>query len=333
MSTAQLLALDWGTSTLRASLLGSGGRVLHTRRDPRGVMAVPANGFEAVLREVCGDWLAVQPGLPLLASGMVGSRQGWQEASYLPLPAGPEQAAADLTVVALGKHRLHIVPGVSAQPRPGRFDVMRGEETQVWGSTDTLSALQAPVDPASSSATAAAAPAPQTRAPGGWCVLPGTHSKWVRCDAQGRVCDFHTHMTGELYALLSQHGTPGRLMVQGHSDPAAFDAGVALGAHEHAHATRALFAARTAGLLGGVAGPSLPDYLSGLLVGMELASSLAALPADQRAQPLLLVGDDVLCQRYARALQQLGAQSHTVPTGATERGLWRVALAAALIID
>ena len=304
MDIPRLLALDWGTSNLRASLLADGAVALQTRRDARGVMAVPAGGFEAVLRELCGDWLEAHPQLPVIAGGMVGSRQGWKEARYLDLPAGPEQAAAALTPVDIGGGRkLHIVPGACDQPRPGRYDVMRGEETQVWGN----------------------APA------AGWCVLPGTHSKWVRVDAVGRVTRLHTYMTGELYALLTQHGTPGRLMVHGRRDDDAFAAGLALGAAEHAQATQAFFAARTAGLVGGVTADALPDYLSGLLIGVEIASALATLAPDERAAPLLLIGDDALCARYTRALRLLGADSRTAPPGATERGLWRVAQAAGLI--
>lgn len=298
MNTARLIALDWGTSNLRASLLGEGGAVLDARRDARGVMAVEGGAFEAVLRGLCEDWLA--QGLPLIASGMIGSRQGWREAAYLPLPAGPAQAAAALTPVPFGAQVLHIVPGLSGEPRPGRFDVMRGEETQVWG----------------------AAPA------AGWCVLPGTHSKWVQVDGAGRIARFHTCMTGELYALLSQHGTPGRLMVHGHRDDAAFAAGVALGAAEHAQATQAFFAARTAGLLGGWAGEALPDYLSGLLIGVEIAGLRAQVDA---AVPLPLIGDAALCERYARALALLGLVGVAAPAGATERGLWRVAQAAGLL--
>ena len=311
MPTAQLLALDWGTTNLRASLMGAEAQLLHTRQDARGVMAVPAGGFEAVLRELCGDWLAQHPGLPVLASGMVGSRQGWVEAPYLPVPSGPAQAAAALTEVPMGfagAHRLHIVPGVSSQPRPGRFDVMRGEETQVWG----------------------CALAGTTRRTA-WTLLPGTHSKWVRVDEQGRISQLRTYMTGELYALLCTHGTPGRLMVMGRQDDAAFAAGVALGAAEHAQATQAMFAARTAGLLGGVAGDALPDYLSGLLIGAELASALAALPPAERALPVRLIGTEALCTRYGQALRQLGAGFTVEAPGATERGLWRVALAAGLI--
>ena len=310
----RLLALDWGTSTLRASLLGEGAVVLQTRRSACGVMTVPAGGFAAVLQDLCGDWLAHFAQLPLLAGGMVGSRQGWQEAPYLDLPAGPEQAAAALTTVALGNSRsLHIAPGACSQPRPGRYDVMRGEETQVWGRQLGEAGADTPHGAAA------------------WCVLPGTHSKWVQVDAQDRITQLHTYMTGELYALLCQHGTPGRLMVHGRRDDSAFAAGLQLGAAEHRQATRAFFAARTAGLLGGVAADALPDYLSGLLSGVELASALAELPAGERTAPLQLIGDEDLCARYARALHLLGVPSHTAPPGATERGLWRVALAAGLI--
>ncbi len=298
MSTPRLIALDWGTSNLRASLLGDGGAVLDTRRDARGVMAVEGGAFEAVLRALCADWLVA--GLPLIASGMIGSRQGWREAPYLGLPAGPAQAAAALMPVPFGPRVLHIVPGLSDQPRPGRFDVMRGEETQVWGA------------------------APRA----GWCVLPGTHSKWVQVDAQGRITRFHTCMTGELYALLTQHGTPGRLMVHGQRDDAAFAAGVALGVAEHAQATQAFFAARTAGLLGGFAGEALPDYLSGLLIGVEIAGLRERVDA---TTPLPLIGEPALCERYARALAQLGLSGTLAPAGATERGLWRVAQAAGLL--
>lgn len=307
-SAPQMIALDWGSTHLRASLLGAAGQVLATRQSADGVMAVPPGGFESVLTGVCGHWMETHKGIPMLACGMVGSRQGWCEAPYLPTPAGPSQAAAALTVIGLGTQALSILPGVSSQPRPGRFDVMRGEETQVWGCR-----LAGPPDAFA------------------WCLLPGTHSKWVRVDGQGRVCALHTYMTGELYALLCQHGTPGRLMVHGRPDAAAFAAGVALGAAEHAQATHAMFAARTAGLLGGVAADALPDYLSGVLIGAEIASARAQLTAADRVQPLRVIGSDALCTRYHQALQQLNVRAAIEPPGATERGLWRVALAAGLV--
>ena len=225
VSTPTLIALDWGTSNLRASLLGADGRVLDTRNAAAGVMAVPERRFAEALLGLCGDWLAAHRGCACIASGMIGSRQGWVEAPYLECPAGPTQAARQLTAVEFGDgHRLHIVPGLRCVGSDGQTDVMRGEETQLWGAD---------------------------LAAGTCCVLPGTHSKWAWLGADDRIDGFQTWMTGELYALLTQHGILGRLMQFGGAFAApAFDDGVRLGLQHHAELLHTLFAARTAGLMG-----------------------------------------------------------------------------------
>jgi 2-dehydro-3-deoxygalactonokinase len=202
MSRVRLIALDWGTSNLRASLLTDDGVVLETRSAPGGVMAVPERRFEAALMTLAGDWIA-QHRCPLIASGMIGSRQGWQEAPYLECPAGLGAVASRLLRIDLqAGPTLHIVPGISCIGADGQDDVMRGEETQLWG---------------------ADLPA------GSVCVLPGTHAKWAWMGNGGSIGSFKTFMTGELYALLSQHSILGRLMRFGSAHPGAFDEGVQLG--------------------------------------------------------------------------------------------------------
>jgi 2-dehydro-3-deoxygalactonokinase len=298
----RLIALDWGTTNLRASLLGEAGCVLEARAAPGGVMAVPDGRFEAALTALVGDWIT-EHRCALMASGMIGSRQGWREAPYLPCPAGLTQAAAALTAVALGSGAvLHIVPGLSCIGGDGQHDVMRGEETQLWG---------------------AALPA------GSVCVLPGTHAKWVHVGDAGTVLSFQTYMTGELYALLTQHGILGRLMQFGHQRPQAFEHGVRLGLAEHANATHAIFAARTTGLMGQVEPEGLPDFLSGLLIGIEIGS------ATQAARPARvdLLGDDGLCTRYEAALDVAGIAHRRAPADATPRGQWLVAQRAGLVGD
>ena len=297
-----LIALDWGTSNLRASLLGSDGVVLDTRSAAAGVMAVPERRFDRALQTLCGDWLDVHRGCACIASGMIGSRQGWVEAPYLECPAGPQQAAQQLTTVDFGAgHRLHIVPGLKCVGRDGQTDVMRGEETQLWGAD---------------------------LAPGSCCVLPGTHSKWAWLGADDRVQSFQTWMTGELYALLTQHGILGRLMQFGGAFvPTAFDDGVRLGIEHHAALPHTLFAARTAGLMGQRSAEALPDFLSGVLIGAEVA---AARRLSDSARVTLL-GDGALCDRYARALQAAGVAAQRAASDATTRGQWRVARAAGLM--
>lgn len=300
--TPALIALDWGTSNLRAALLNTQGEVLQLRGAASGVMAVQAGHFEDALLALCGDWIDTAP-LPLLASGMVGSRMGWREVPYLACPAGAEQAAAALLPVPLQQRpgrQVHLVPGLRCVGPGGAVDVMRGEETQSWGA-----GLNGP----------------------GLCLLPGTHSKWAQVDDAGRISHFSTYMTGELFAVLTQHSILGRLMQGQAADDAAFDAGVRRGLAEHAHLSHALFGVRTAGLEGQFAPEALADHLSGLLIGAELGS---ALPGHAGAEPVLL-GEPALCSRYARALALAGHRSHSAPAQATFLGLWRLAQAAGLL--
>lgn len=303
--TPRLLALDWGTSNLRASLLGAGGRLLERRAAPGGIMAVPERRFEAALRALCGDWLDAHR-CPVIASGMIGSRQGWQEAPYVACPATLAQAAAQLARVPLqGGGVLHIVPGLSCLGSDGVDDVMRGEETQLWGA----------------------------ELPAGTCaVLPGTHAKWAWAGEGGRIERFQTWLTGELFGLWTKHGILGRLMEFGHASPEDYARGVRLGLAEHASAHHVVFAARTAGLMGRVSPRGLPDYLSGLLIGIEIGAATRGAPAAAPASaPLVLIGDDELCRRYETALAIAGLRSTRAGEEVTLQGQWRVAVAVGLV--
>ncbi len=305
MSAARLIALDWGTSSLRAWRLGEGGKLLAQRQQPWGLMHLPEGGFEAALHGMAKGWL--DDGVPLIAAGMVGSAQGWREVPYVDCPAGAEALAAGLLAAdAGGGLKLHIVPGV----RHARPDVMRGEETQCLGAL----ALQPGLAEHST------------------LLLPGTHSKWLRV-AQGRIVDFQTFMTGELYALLREHSILGRpaLSAGETSSDDAFDRGVAAVRDAPlVGLSPLLFSARTLVLAGQLEAAHSLDYLSGLLIGEELR---CALTQHDAAAPLRLIGDASLCARYRRALVPHGI--HEAPTleGATVAGLWQVALRAGLIED
>lgn len=299
-----LLALDWGTSSLRASLLDAAGHVLDSRHRPWGLLHLPEGGFPAALQGIAGDWLTATPGLPLIASGMVGSAQGWREAPYVPVPADAQSVAAGLLrFEALPDTWLHIVPGVR---RNGAWpDVMRGEETQILG----LLARGAQADMQ--------------------LVMPGTHSKWVRV-AQGRIVDFHTVMTGELFALLRTHsilGRPAREAGGGSPSDEAFDAGVlAVRDGGPSGATALLFSARARVLTGQLPAAHSLDYLSGLLIGEELRSLLPR----SGSGPLQLVGDAMLCARYRRALAAFGRDAQVHGEDAATAGLWQIARRAGL---
>jgi 2-dehydro-3-deoxygalactonokinase len=306
MDRARLITLDWGTSNLRARLLGDGGAVWQTRVSAGGgILAVPERRFADALSALCGDWID-EHRCPLVASGMIGSRQGWQEAPYLDCPATLADAATRLLPVAVGAGTdamLHIVPGLRCVGADGQYDVMRGEETQLWGA-----ALAA----------------------GRCCVLPGTHSKWAWVGARSAIERFQTHMTGEFYALLTQHGILGKLMQFGMPSAAAFAQGAQLGLQGHGTLMHTVFAARTAGLMERLPPAELPDFLSGILIGAEIGGALLS---GAPAGPVALLGEAVLCERYAAAFAVAGLPTSRVDDDATTRGQWQLGLQAGLTGD
>lgn len=316
---AALIGLDWGTSSLRGFLMDGGGRVLAERASAHGIQNLPRPGpagYEEALAGLCGDWLESNPTLPVVAGGMVGSAQGWVEAPYVNTPADAatlaERAArVETTGTSLGRRGILIAPGVLHDPAGGVPDVMRGEEIQIAG------ALASNADWAADACV----------------VMPGTHSKWVRV-TDGRIAAFATYMTGELYAILKSHSILGRLMPADRAalpelEERGFAAGVAAakesGPGELPHQ---LFATRTLGLTKRLPHEALSHYLSGLLIGHELVSGLAAMAA---GAPLLLIGAPALCDRYARGLAAFGVAPAALLGNTAPRGLFQFAAAAGLL--
>ncbi|MFA1029439.1 2-dehydro-3-deoxygalactonokinase [Pseudomonas syringae] len=321
---AQLIALDWGTTSLRAYRLGEHGQVLEQRALSAGIMQLPttprliagqlcSDGFELAFDQACGDWLDAQPDLPVIACGMVGSAQGWREAAYWETPASVYELSAALQTVRSARGvTLHIIPGVLQ--RATLPNVMRGEETQVLGVLAGLNAGQGS-EPL-------------------LIGLPGSHSKWVQV-VRGRIVHFDTFMTGEVYAALCAHTILGRTMQQAEVfDRQAFDRGlsIALSQEGAAGPLSTIFSTRTLGLTGQLGATAQPDYLSGLLIGHELvAIARLHLQTHEQLPAVILIGSESLCARYARGLEVCGFSRVTLAEQATERGLWRVAEQAGLL--
>src|SRR5438067_654592 len=144
MGDIRLLAIDWGTTSARAYALDADGGIVSERNAPLGVQNVKPGGFGEALRILCDGELATD--IPLIASGMIGSRQGWAEAPYCECPAGFYTVAAAL--IKVPQTRLVIVPGLTCRGADGVPDVIRGEETQVFGALpEDVSARQVIVLP------------------------------------------------------------------------------------------------------------------------------------------------------------------------------------------
>jgi 2-dehydro-3-deoxygalactonokinase len=275
-----LIGVDWGSSNVRAFLIDRGGRTI-ARRERSAPLRTLAGSHASVLAELIASWREDVPGMPILLSGMVGSREGWHDAGYCGLPADPATVAAHCLTVEDGGLRASIVPGLRQGDEGGEsLDFMRGEEVQLFGAL----AL--------------------TGASGGIFCLPGTHSKWIVVEA-GRITAFRTYMTGDLFEVLKTHSVLSFTTRDETALPgAAFDAALARTVHGEGPLGQ-LFSVRALNLSGRYGRAEATAYLSGLLIGHEVDEALRRFRAED-GTPVRLICDPQLGRLYRRALEWRG---------------------------
>ncbi len=302
MVASELIAVDWGTTNFRAFRLRDG-RVAERRDAAQGILHVARGDFDAAFHAAIGDWLEAKPTVPVIMSGMIGSRQGWSEAPYVSCPADLT-GLANLHTLNTGEgRRLHIVPGLSTVGPSGVHDVMRGEETQVAGLVERA----------------------QT-APRLFC-LPGTHAKWVTVAGE-TITAFATAMTGEVFAVLCEHSILGRLMAGQAHDEGAFEQGLARSG-DPGGLLHHLFGVRAEGLFDAVSEAGLGAYLSGILIGHDVRQMLDQATGDG---PVTVIASGGLTPLYTKALAAAGRSVETVDgEAAAVQGLWALAVRAALV--
>ncbi|EBP3409063.1 2-dehydro-3-deoxygalactonokinase [Salmonella enterica] len=296
--TARYIAIDWGSTNLRAWLY-QGDKCLESRQSEAGVTRLNGKSPDAVLAEVTTHWR--DSATPVVMAGMIGSNVGWQNAPYLPVPAlfsaiGEQgsnvgwQNAPYLPVPALfsaiGEQltavgdNIWIIPGLCVS-REDNHNVMRGEETQLLGAREL--------------------------SPSSVYVMPGTHCKWVQTDTQ-QIHDFRTVMTGELHHLLLRHSLVGAGLPEQEASGDAYAAGLERGLNSPA-VLPSLFEVRASHVLGHLAREQVSDFLSGLLIGAEVASMSESFAAQQA---ITLVAGPALISRYQQAFRAIGRDVSTV---------------------
>ena len=295
-----LIAIDWGSSSFRAYLMAPNSEILDEVASGDGIGSVAAGAYSATLKRLIGRWLEAHPSLPVVASGMVGSRHGWREAAYVKCPAGPREVAAQLMPVEADGRRVHLAAGLSYVDEAAQPDVMRGEETEIFGVADAGARL---------------------------IVLPGSHSKWAKVDGD-LVVAFKTFVTGELFAALRDHTVAGAFAraAPAKSPGEALALGVRRGAAAGACEGKSgllslLFGARSLPLTGGLAEDDAGEYLSGLLIGAEIGEARRFFPGEEPH----VAGAEALVARYLAAFEALGVSVHAAPRRAAARGLFRIA--------
>jgi 2-dehydro-3-deoxygalactonokinase len=261
-----ILGVDWGSTSVRAMRIGDGGEMLEVRRADDGVFARTGD-FAARLKIHLGDWLERFPTAPVLMCGMIGSDRGWVHAPYVAAPTGPADLVKSFVRVP-SERPTFIVPGVSLIAGD-TADVMRGEETLIAGLLAQTNVAHARV------------------------CLPGTHSKWVDIE-DGRIAGFRTYMTGELRAALLSQGALATGIAQQRS-PEAFAGGLKA-AHNDASLSHNLFQARARRLLGRLPAEHTASFVSGLLIGDEVAQEKPS------GAPLFLIARGAVAEEYGLAL-------------------------------
>lgn len=293
-SAVDWVAVDWGTSNLRAWGIDASGEIAFSRSSPDGMSRLTREQYPDILTGLLAE---VGDPVDVVICGMAGARQGWLEAPYLDAPADLRTLSRSAVSPDMPGDRFAptILPGV-CQRDVGTEDVMRGEETQLLG----LSAL----------------------IPGfsGLVIMPGTHSKWAILEGT-TLQRFSSAMTGEVFELLRvhsvlRHSFNGEL--DGEDRDIGFDAGLALGLDKPERLTATLFKVRAGALLSGRTPAWCAGFLSGLLIGAEVGGQRDWIGTAE----IPLIGSVGLCSLYQGALAKLGAKSRIVDaTDATLAGL------------
>jgi 2-dehydro-3-deoxygalactonokinase len=285
-SETSWIAVDWGTSNLRAWGIARDGSTTFSASSENGMGRLEREQYPAALSEVitgAGDGIET---FDVLIAGMAGARQGWLEAPYLDAPADLRGLPAGAVSPAMPNgSRVRILPGV-CQKSPGAENVMRGEETQLLGLSQLIPGFS------------------------GVVCMPGTHSKWAVLDGV-RLENFATAMTGELYEVLRQHSVLRHSLngnLEGPGRDEGFREGLEAGLSHPDLLTGNLFTVRAASLLSGKEPDWCGGYLSGLLIGSEVGGRKEWIGT----QEVPLIGSPALCALYTRAIEQLGGSARTM---------------------
>jgi 2-dehydro-3-deoxygalactonokinase len=301
VNAAAFIAGDWGTTNLRLFLCDASGEQIDTVVGPG---ASQAHGDYGNLYEsLISGWTRDHGSLPAILCGMVGSSIGWKQTSYVPCPATAAQIA--MCCVELREGQVRIVPGVSCRNRFGAPDLMRGEETQVFGALELV---------------------PELREGRHVLCAPGTHTKWIVIE-QGSIREVLTAPTGELFALIRDHSVlvESKAPASAMSAQEAFKRAVAEAArYPRAQLVHRIFECRSRPLTNDLAAEDAASYLSGLLIASDVGGALEVF-ADVDTQVVHVIGSHELRAAYAHALASSGREMQAVDgLSAARTGLVRL---------
>lgn len=285
MGTRNIVGINWGSSNFRAYRLDEGAEVIDAIESGPGIAGLDRDGMVRQMAEVAKRWPDAGP---VYACGMVGSNIGWLDAGYVVCPVALDGLAGALRPTSIAGIELHIVPGLAcARDADGAPDIMRGEETELFG---LLASSRLPAT--------------------GVVALPGTHTKWVRMQ-DGGVAEFLTSMSGEIFDRLTAAGLLASVVDGPATASPAFFEGVHAGARRALGLGALLFGARARVIRGELPRAEGASYLRGVLIGSDIADARALFPRLGDAS-VPLVGAAPVVELYGAAMAVLGLASHGV---------------------
>ena len=291
------ISCDWGTSRFRLRLIECDQQRIVTEHASDQGIQILATAHPSIdsRREIMGNVLSSgiaalgvgeQTDIPVVISGMASSTLGWQSLPYAALPVPIDGSTLLFSDFHHSGRKVRLISGLR-----GDRDIMRGEETELIGLF--------------------ASSARRQLAENSLVVMPGTHSKHVHLRT-GKIVEFTTYLTGELYALLSQGST----LNTSESDDTIFDQTAFLAGLQSSRSrglSAALFQTRALTVLGHLAAKHSRSFLSGTLIGAEIAA-LAGASADQ----IVLAASGQLAGQYVLALGELLPKTVVVQIPAPE---------------
>lgn len=283
MADKNFVVMDWGSTNIRAFLYIDGKQV-EEKKSHEGVTVVRGKDCEGAFDRLTADWFKKYGPLPVTMAGMVGSINGWADAQYLDCPVDLAELPGHLTVVKHSKgYKVRIIPGLSVRD-PDNYNVIRGEETQLCGAI--------------------------RKQPSKVFLMPGTHCKWVLADGM-KIKSFRTAMTGEIHALMMKYSLVGLGAGEQEDSAADFEAGLKRGYEENNIIPR-LFEIRGANILGAIKPAHVGEFLSGLLIGSEIASMQKLFRFTKADGALGIIANPFLTARYQKGLKLAGLESFSL---------------------
>lgn len=296
------LAIDGGTTNTRAVLL-QGQRAVATARRKVGARDVARQGQASPVAEAVSKCIAEvleETGTSLddvefiAASGMLTSNVGLIDLPHLPAPVSLADLASAVEIRTLPEicdKAIHFVRGVrlNRDDQPGLTpgDMMRGEEAETFGLLQLLDRRD------------------RTQ-----LILPGSHTKLIQIDDQGRIVSLRTSMTGEMLDALARHtvlaaSIPDPLPPE--LDEIFLEQGARWGKEQGL--LHAAFGVRLAQVLQGRS----PEQCAALLVGAVIGTDILEMQrsgALDVSTAVLVAGSASLRVVYARLLQTMLANTH-----------------------